>query len=94
MTAWIPSLITSGVVIIITVGSVIFSMRIQLAKLESKFDAKFESIDSKFQSIEKDLNRLETKIDNVNQELGTKIDRVSQNLFDHAKDLNIHSKSA
>lgn len=80
---WIPSLITSGVVIVITVGSIILSMRIQIAK----FDTKFESL-------EKGIHRLETKIDNVNHELGTKIDRVSQNLFDHVKDHSIHSKSA
>ncbi len=58
MVTWIPSLVTSGIVVIVTVGSVIISMRIQLAKLESKFDTKFESV-------EKDINRLEAKIDGV-----------------------------
>ena len=73
MVTWIPSLVTSGVVVIMTVGSVIISMRIQLAKLESKFDAKFDAV-------EKDINRLEAKIDGINQTLGAKIDNVNQTL--------------
>ncbi len=76
MVTWIPSLVTSGIVVIVTVGSVIISMRIQLAKLESKFDTKFESV-------EKDINRLEAKIDGINQTLGAKIDNVNQHIDRH-----------
>ena len=66
MTTWIPSLITSGVVIVITVSSVIISMRIQLAKFETKFEGKFELIESQFQAVTRDIDRLEAKIDNLN----------------------------
>ena len=81
MTAWIPSLITSGVVIVITVGSVIFSMTIQLAKLESKFDSKFESIDAKFGSVEKDISRLERDINRIEG----KLDNLNNHFIDHLK---------
>ena len=79
---WLPSLVTSSVVVIITVSSVIISMRIQLAKLETKFDAKFESIDAKFISVEKDINRLERDIGRIE----SKIDNLNNHFIDHLKD--------
>ena len=86
--SWLPSLITSGIVVIITVGSVIVSMRIQLAKLETKFDAKFESIDTKFQSVEKDISRIERDINRMEG----KLDNLNTHFIDHLKDHS--SKSA
>ena len=87
MAAWIPSLITSGVVIIITVGSVILSTKIQLAKLESKMGSELlrleSKFDTKFDSLEKDIHRLDAKIDAVEQRLSAKIDATNQRVDRH-----------
>lgn len=58
MSIWIPSLVTSSIVVITTVDSLILSRRIQLAKLEAKFEA-----------VEQDIKPVEDEIRNLSQRM-------------------------